>query len=124
MGLWNSFVGAVTSANESAHADRLEKEFDDSTNKLFALDTTMIYEVIRLFLNKKQDILTESKNWSQDGKISVANVLRTKARQTFDLNMVEGYALWMTSAWLENGARSSNPKCYRMWKDLDETVSP
>ena len=124
MSLWNSLVSAVTTANESAHADRLEKEFSDSIDKIFSLDTNMTFEVVNRFLDKKRDILVESKNWSQAGKISVANALRTNARKTFDFNVVEGYALWMTSAWLENGARSNNPKCFRMWKDLDETVSP
>ena len=83
MGLWNSLVSAVTTANESAHADRLEKEFNDSIDKIFSLDTKMTFEVVRRFLDKKRDILTESKNWSQEGKISVANALRTNARQTF-----------------------------------------
>ena len=105
MGFLNSMMGAVSNASESAHGDRLQKEFDDSVRKLGNMDRSVADEVIRRFVLKRASIKGEMRNWSRDGKISMSGTLRRKAREAFDLNVVEGYALWMTSTWLECSVR-------------------
>jgi hypothetical protein len=39
---------------------------------------------------------------TRDGRLAMAQTLQKTARQTLDLNVAEGYALWLAGAWLES----------------------
>jgi hypothetical protein len=107
MGFFGSIIDAAKSANEEAHGSRLHAEFQDSMQRLRQLDTSQAADVFLKFVNKRQRIREHVANWSRDGRLKMADTLRAESRRVFDLNIVEGYALWMTSAWLESGERSS-----------------
>ena len=123
MGIFGALKSIAASANEDAHANRIAKEHDDTVNRIFSLEKNMTNEILRRFSLKREDLRVEAVNWSRDGQISIAKQIREKARQTFDLNVTDGYVLFLLSAWLESGARSAHPKCHRIWMDLSDNFS-
>jgi len=120
MGFFDSLASAVSDASEVAHGTRILREFDDSIRRIAPLEGRD--EIIRQFVNQRAIIRREMHNWSRDGTLSQATVLRKKARQTFDLNVVDGYSLWLTSAWLEASVRRS-PDAQHVWQQLDQLAA-
>lgn len=120
MGFFDSLVTAVNDASETAHGTRLLREFDDSIRRIAPLDGRD--EIIRRFVYQRTIIRREMHNWSRDGTLSQATDLRRKARQTFDLNVVDGYSLWLTSAWLEASVRRS-ADAQHVWQQLDQLAA-
>lgn len=120
MGFFDSLVTAVSDASETAHGARLRNEFDDSIRRIAPLDGRD--EVIRRFVYQRTIIRREMHNWSRDGTLSQATILRKKARQSFDLNVVDGFSLWLTSAWLEASVRRS-ADAHHVWQQLDQLAT-
>ena len=107
MSFFSALRDAVVDASESAHGVRLKAEFDDSVRRLARMDKAVSDEAIRLFVEKRAAILVKMANWTRVGKLTVSASTRSEARRVTDLNLTEGYALWMTSAWLECSVRTS-----------------
>lgn len=107
MSFFSALRDAVADASESAHGVRLKAEFDDSVRSLARMDKAISDEAIRQFIEKRAAIVVKMANWTRVGKLTVAASTRTEARRVTDLNLTEGYALWMTSAWLECSMRTS-----------------
>lgn len=122
MGIFDSLVEAFGAANEAAHADRLKREFDDSVRRMASLDRSLTDEAISRFVKKRRLLSVEMPNWSRDGQLNMANALRRKAREVFDTNMIEGFALWMSSAWLESRIRN-HPAAQGVFLQLDGLAS-
>jgi hypothetical protein len=119
VGIFSAILDAASHANEEAHGSRLASQFSDTVSRMSVMNKDMSDEIIRRFVEKRGVIKREMLNWTDDGKITISKKLRKSARETADLNMVEGYALWMTSAWLESGIRTS-PKAFNVFVSLDE----
>lgn len=57
------------------------------------------------FVEKRGRLLGSLGNWSANGRIETGKALQKQGRQTFDMNVTEGFALWLAGAWLESMER-------------------
>jgi hypothetical protein len=60
------------------------------------------------YLEKRQQLVSQMRNWSREGVLKTAAGLRSEARKKFDFSLAESYAAWMAGAWLETSVRSSD----------------
>jgi hypothetical protein len=58
-----------------------------------------------LFAENRRKQLELIDNISSKGRIELGKKLQREARTTFNLNMTDGFALWLTGAWLESMER-------------------
>lgn len=119
MGLLSRLLDAAGEANQDAHGERLLAEFYDSVGRMSRMPPAQSDEVISRFVDKRGKLHAQIWNWTNDGKLKMSKTLRDEARKLTDFNLTEGYALWMTSAWLEAQMRSSN-KARTVFGKLDE----
>lgn len=119
MGILSSLFDAAATANQDAHGERLLVEFYDSVARIGRMPSVQSDEVISRFVIKRGKLNAEIWNWTAEGKLKMSKTLRDEARKITDFNIIEGYALWMTSAWLESQMRSSE-KARTVFKKLDE----
>ena len=54
------------------------------------------------FVKMRNHLIASLDNMSKDGQIATAIKIQKNARETFDMDMGKGYALWLTGAWLES----------------------
>ena len=118
MGFFSSIKDAAFTANEDAHGVRLLSEFRDSIGKIGSMPRKNSDEIIQRYIFKRAKIKPAMENWTIDGIFRMAKTLKDEARQVTDFNIIEGYALWMTSAWLESGVRKSE-KAVEVFNQLD-----
>jgi hypothetical protein len=119
MGFFSGIKDAAFKANEDAHGARLLREFRDSIGKMGNMPSERSDEIIQRYVSKRAKIKPSMVNWTFDGILSMAKSLKDEARRVTDLNIIEGYALWMTSAWLESGVRTSD-NAREVFTQLDE----
>jgi hypothetical protein len=80
-------------------------QLTDTRAKLAALPDNVRAVALMGFVDKREGLLTSLDNISSEGKVETGRSLQKKARETFNFNMAEGHALWMTGAWLESMER-------------------
>lgn len=119
MGFFSSLKDTAIAANEEAHGVRLHMEFRDSVARMGNMPSDRSDQIIARFVTKRSKIVGDMWNWTNDGKLEMAQVLKKQARGITDFNVIDGYALWMTSAWLESGVRKSE-KAKAVFTQLDE----
>lgn len=122
MGIFGTLKNAAVQANEEAHGIKLANELADTALKMKALDPVMTDEIIQRFIDKRTPIQQQMFNWTDDGKLKMASTIRKAARDTTNFNMIEGYALWMTSAWLESSVRQS-AKAIKVFDTLNDLAN-
>jgi hypothetical protein len=120
VGFFGDLKKAAIDANEAAHSARIAREFDDTLNGLRQMEPSMREEIKSRFRDKRQKTILAMGNWTRNGRLRMANTLRTEARKQLDFSVVESYALWMTSAWLECGERQdANARtCYEYFENV------
>lgn len=116
-------ANAAIEANEEAHGSRLHTELMDSMSRINQLEQSLAQTLLEDFVARKTEIKRVKGNWSRDGRLKAAGELRAEGKKRFDFNMAEGYALWMTSVWLESGERSSG-KARMVFEHLDAIGIP
>ena len=94
-------------ANEEAHGTRLRQHLDDTLMRMAQLNDQVRGTALMRFADKREKLLSNLPNMSKEGVIKMGRFLQSKARETFDLNIAEGYALWLTGAWAESMQRES-----------------
>lgn len=77
-------------------------QLQDTMVKLDSLEEAIRNRALSGFHDKCVRFAPYLDNMSVDGRIETAIRFQKEARKTFDLNMAEGYALWLTGAWLES----------------------
>lgn len=83
----------------------LWQQTQDSFLRLQRLPEHVFEAAIAGYVRRISAIEMEMDNWTSQGRIKVANELQKQARKTLDLNVAEGYALWLAGAWLEAAER-------------------
>ena len=96
----------------------LLSQLKDTEEKLFKLSDPIAKTVLIGFAKKRQLLLVSLNNWTSDGCIQMGKTLQTQARQTLDMNVSEGYALWLAGAWLESMNRPG-PEAAQVHKELN-----
>ena len=118
MGLFNDFKKSLS---ESA-GRILWGQLQDTQQKMARLTEPVRTAALLGFLDKRDKIIPNIDNMTRDGQIELGKTLQSKARQTLDMNVAEGYALWLTGAWLESMNRPGI-EAARTFKFLDETAT-
>lgn len=80
-------------------------QLQETQQKLAQLSATVSNAALLGFVNKRERILPELDNMTSIGRIQMGKSLQAQARKTIDLNIAEGYALWLAGAWLESMER-------------------
>jgi hypothetical protein len=80
----------------------LWSQLADTQQKMARLSEPVRTAALLGFLHKRDKLVDMLDNMTSDGRIEVGKNLQSKARATLDLNVAEGYALWLTGAWLES----------------------
>lgn len=107
MGFFSDIRNAAVEASEEVHGARLRRELLDTLSKMSVLSAGQYMEIFRRFDDNRTELLQRMGNWTREGRLKAASTFRHAAREQLDFNVVESYALWMTSAWLEAGERRS-----------------
>lgn len=74
----------------------------DTQQKMARLAPTVRTAALLGFVKKREALISQLDNMTQDGRIKLGKDLQSEARRTLDMNVSEGYALWLTGAWLES----------------------
>jgi PHP family Zn ribbon phosphoesterase len=106
-GIFGRAMAAILETNEQAHGNRLRDSLASTGQQLKKLDEAIVISAIKGFLEKRAELATQRPNWSREGCIKVGRKLQDQAREKFDFDQSESYALWMAGAWIESGARTS-----------------
>ena len=93
-------------------------QLGDTAKKLRHLPEPVATAAYLGFLHKRALLRARLANMSPDGRIATGITLQKRARDTFDLDLAEGYALWLTGAWLETMDRPG-PDATRTHQALD-----
>jgi hypothetical protein len=98
MGLFSEFKQSL---RESA-GRILWSQLKDTKAKLIRLPGEVRAQALMGFVDKREKLIPKLDNMSSEGRIEMGTLLQKKARETFNMNMSEGYALWLTGAWIES----------------------
>ena len=107
VGFLAGISAAFSEANEVAHGRRLREGLSSTGDCLKSLDPRVLEAAMVSFVDKCAVLERERINWSQAGRIRMGRDLQTQARQKFDFNQAESFALWLAGAWLESSERLS-----------------
>jgi hypothetical protein len=118
MGLFGDFKKSLA---ESA-GRILWSQLQDTQQKMARLTEPVRTAALLGFLEKRDRLISNLDNMTSDGRIDLGKSLQSKARQTLDLNVAEGYALWLTGAWLESMNRPGI-EAARVFEFLDQTAT-
>ena len=119
MGILDSIREGVGAVHEDARGRILNDELTNTLQHMQRMPETMITEIGMRFSEKRSQLLPYIPNWTREGCLKMAQTLRSEGRKQLDFNVVEGYALWMSSAWLEAGVRQSD-FANAVFKHLDQ----
>ena len=108
MGMFAALRNTAVEIHEDARGRILHGELTGTLRAMQSMPEAMVMEIGSRFSIKRSRLLANIGNWTVEGQIRMADTLRTESRKQLDFNVVEGYALWMTSAWLESGVRQSD----------------
>lgn len=100
----------------------LLSHWQDTKQKLYAMDSTIRGRALMGFLDKRNRLHSQIPNMTIEGCISMAKFLQKEARKIGDLNVAEGYALWMAGAWIE-GMASPSDGARRVYQELEDLAN-
>lgn len=119
MGLFDSIKQTMGAVHEDARGRILNEELVDTLQRMQRMSEAQITEIGLRFGKKRSSILPHMENWTREGCLKMAQTLRSESRKQLDFNVVEGYALWMSSAWLEGAVRQSD-SANAVFRHLDQ----
>ena len=96
-------------------------QLQDTQQRMARLSEPVCTAALLGFMQKRDRIVPSLNNMTSDGRISLGRTLQKKARETFDLNVSEGYALWLAGAWLET-VELPGPDAAKAHEFLDRTA--
>lgn len=97
-----SLFGDFKKALSESPGRILWTQLQDTQQKMARLSEPIRTDALLKFLNKREKLALAIDNMTRDGQIELGKTLQKTARETFNLNISEGYALWLTGAWLES----------------------
>lgn len=74
----------------------------DTQQKMARLAPSICNAALLGYVKKREALIGQIDNMTQDGRIKLGRQLQTEAKRVLDMNVSEGYALWLTGAWLES----------------------
>lgn len=77
-------------------------QLQDTQQKMSRLNESVRTNALLGFMQKRDRLISELDNMTSQGRTDMGKLLQAKARATLDLNVSEGYALWLAGAWLES----------------------
>lgn len=98
MGMFSDFKQSLSESSGRI----LWSQLADTQQKMARLPEHIRTAALMGFLTKRDKLIDALDNMTGDGRIALGKELQSKARSTFDMNLAEGYALWLTGAWLES----------------------
>lgn len=98
MGMFGDFKKSLS---ESA-GRILWSQLQDTQQKMARLTEQVRTEALVRFVGKRERLIPALDNMTTDGRIAMGKTLQKKARETLDMNVAEGYALWLAGAWIES----------------------
>jgi len=102
-GIWDAVKRAASHARDQTSWTILR----DTIAKLGELPDDVRANAILGFIDKREKLQSRLPNMTAEGRLKMGAFLQQEARKRFDLDMAEGYALWMAGAWLESSQRDS-----------------
>lgn len=135
MGLWDNLKDSISSANEEAHASRLKHDAEATIRLTDGLSPELKADVCRGFLARREELLRQYPNWSDEGRLHIAREILALARKERDLNVSGSLANALAAIWLESGSRrhpvsamvhTSLDRLAGQWQALlqDEAIPP
>lgn len=99
----------------------LFKELADTQQRMANLPEASKTIAILGFVSLREPLAKQFFNMHADGRKKLQREYRQRAREVFDLNMAEGYAFWLVSAWLE-ALSLSGPAAEKVLEFLDSVA--
>jgi hypothetical protein len=99
----------------------LWSQLADTQQKMARLTEPVRTAALMGFMGKREKLVGMLDNMTSHGRLDLAKQLQAKAKQTVDLDVAEGYALWLTGAWLESMDRPGIDAA-RTHEFLDQTA--
>ena len=99
----------------------LWSQLQDTQQKMSRLTESVSTNALLGFMQKRDKLIPALDNMTRDGRIEMGKLLQSKARETLNLNVSEGYALWLAGAWLESMDRPGIDAA-KVHEFLDHTV--
>lgn len=101
-----SFFSELKNIASDSAGRILWKNLQETLALLENLSENVQFAAISGFLDKRKKLLSAKDNMTSDGRIKMGKYLQGEARKSVDLNVSEGYSLWLAGAWLESKERS------------------
>lgn len=98
MGLFDDFKKSLAESPGRV----LWTQLQDTQQKMSRLSEPVRTNALLGFLRKRDTLIRRIDNMTSDGRVEMGKQFQVKARETLNLNVSEGYALWLTGAWLES----------------------
>ena len=76
-------------------------QLQETQQKMSRLTEPVRTNALLGFGEKRERLIPALDNMTSTGRIEMGKHLQTKARETLNSNVSEGYALWLTGVWLE-----------------------
>ena len=77
-------------------------QLQDTQQKMARLNPDICANALAGFVTMRDHLIPTLDNMTQEGRLKTAKQIQDSARQTLDLDVGKGYALWLTGAWLES----------------------
>ena len=98
MGLFGDFKKSLSESPGRILLGQLQ----DTQQKMARLNPDISANALAGFVAIRDHLIPTLDNMTQEGKLRTAKQIQDNARQTLDLDVGKGYALWLTGAWLES----------------------
>lgn len=98
MGLFDDFKKSLAESPGRI----LWMQLQDTQQKMARLNPEICASALVGFVNMRDHLIPKLDNMTKDGQLKTAKQIQDNARETLDMNVGKGYALWLTGAWLES----------------------
>jgi hypothetical protein len=118
MGLWSAIKGAAHDANEQAHGERLEKDWQATMAIVESLPEDLRVDAMVRIRALWAALAEERRNWTQDGALQMCRKLYAAARDKQHVDRKESVAIALAAIWLESDCRV-HPKASLVHEHLE-----
>ena len=117
MGMFDEFKKSLADSPGRILWDQLQ----DTQKKMARLNPEICANALAGFVKMRDHLIPTLDNMTKDGQLKTAKQIQDTARQTLDMDVGKGYALWLTGAWLESMNRPGI-EAARVCDFLDQTA--
>jgi len=96
-------------------------QLQDTQQKMARLNPEVCANALAGFVQMRDHLIPMLDNMTKDGQLKTAKEIQDGARQSLDMDVGKGYAMWLTGAWLESMNRPGI-EAARVCDFLDQTA--